>query len=212
MSTISALQSFVVHLLLLLSMVGGSVRSVTGKQNRGKRWSTAYQGWTELEERRNTTIDNMVARALRPTSPGWTPSQWIYQSWRQKGKRRSSSSNHASSSCHFPVIFQCTESSNIPVLSQVAPYCDIMNCVTGALRRRKGWKWTWLFIKTPEGSLKPQFWAYEVFSWWNVSLYGTFVRACLAPTHRSHTTRSTMSRIIHTIMAPTEEREEIKIL
>ena len=115
-------------------------------------------------------------------------------------------------SCHFPVIFQCTESSNIPVLSQVAPYCDIMNCVTGALRRRKGWKWTWLFIKTPEGSLKPQFWAYEVFSWWNVSLYGTFVRACLAPTHRSHTTRSTMSRIIHTIMAPTEEREEIKIL
>ena len=115
-------------------------------------------------------------------------------------------------SCHFLVIFQCTESSKIPVLSQVAPYCDIMNCVTGALRRRKGWKWTWLFIKTPEGSLKPQFWAYEVFSWWNVSLYGTFVRACLAPTHRSHTTRSTMSRIIHTIMAPTEEREEIKIL
>ena len=103
MSTISALQSFVVHLLLLLSMVGGSVRSVTGKQNRGKRWSTAYQGWTEwtpckFEERRNTTIDNMVARALRPTSPGWTPSQWIYQSWRQRGKRRSSSADHASSS------------------------------------------------------------------------------------------------------------------
>ena len=68
---------------------------------------------------------------------------------------------------------------HIPVLLQVAPYCDIMNCVTGALRRRKGWRWTWLFIKTPEGSLKPQFWAYEVFSWWNVSLYGTFVRTCL---------------------------------
>ena len=40
----------------------------------------------------------MVARALRPTSPGWTPSQWIYQSWRQRGKRRSSSADHASSS------------------------------------------------------------------------------------------------------------------
>ena len=64
--------------------------------------------------------------------------------------------------CNFSVIFQVESRifflmCHIPVLLQVAPYCDIMNCVTGALRRRKGWSWTWLFIKTPEGSLKPQF-------------------------------------------------------
>ena len=94
---------------------------------------------------------------------------------------------------HQILSFNVQNICQIPVLSQVPPYCAIMDCVTQAVKKEKkraegGRNCSLNCLR--EGSLKPLFWAYEVFSRGNVSLYGTFVRARNASTSpREHALR-----------------------